>query len=84
MTNFKDELAQLLGLQEVDYHHNLSKEQLFHEAIANDRGRVSKDGPDDAQKAYPTKLGVDGPLLFYADPSCNTDRSSKAPVRQSW
>jgi phosphoenolpyruvate carboxykinase (ATP) len=65
-----DGLFQLLGLQGVDYHHNLSKEQLFHEAIANDRGRVDKEGPDDAQKAFPTKLDIDGPLVFYTDPSC--------------
>ncbi|MEE2888653.1 MAG: phosphoenolpyruvate carboxykinase (ATP) [Planctomycetota bacterium] len=68
--SLQDGLAQLLGLEGVEYQHNLSKEQLFHEAIANDRGRVENDGPDDAQKAFPTKLGIDGPLVFYTDPSC--------------
>lgn len=67
----RDELHALFGLNEdVTYKANLSKDELFHEAIANDRGRIVADGPDDAQKAYPTKLGVDGPLVFYSDPSC--------------
>lgn len=63
-------LEQKLGLNSVSYKYNLPKDQLFHEAIANDRGRVRADGPDDAQKAFPTKLGVDGPLVFYTDPTC--------------
>ena len=54
-------LEQKFGLKNVQYKYNLSKEELFHEAIANDRGRIRKDGPEDDQKAYPTKLGVDGP-----------------------
>ncbi|MDP6930720.1 MAG: phosphoenolpyruvate carboxykinase (ATP), partial [Planctomycetota bacterium] len=70
MTAFESELRELLGLENVDYKYGLSKEALFHEAIANDRGRVRVDGPDDEQKAYPTRLGVDGPLVFYTDPSC--------------
>jgi len=63
-------LEQKFGLKNVQYKYNLSKEELFHEAIANDRGRIRADGPDDDQKAYPTKLGVDGPLVYYTDPSC--------------
>ncbi len=63
-------LEQKLGLIDVNYKHNLGKDQLFHEAIANDRGRLRLQGPDDEQKAYPTKLGVDGPLVFYTDPTC--------------
>jgi phosphoenolpyruvate carboxykinase (ATP) len=59
-----------LGLKDIAYRYNLTKEQLFHEAIANDRGRVVKDGPYDAQKAFPTALGVNGPLMFFTDPSC--------------
>lgn len=70
MTAFESELRELLGLENVDYKYGFSKEALFHEAIANDRGRVRVDGPDDEQKAYPTRLGVDGPLVFYTDPSC--------------
>ncbi|MCP3917032.1 MAG: phosphoenolpyruvate carboxykinase (ATP) [bacterium] len=67
---FQADLGRLFGLDSVDYRYNLSKEELFDEAIANDRGRIAKDGPDDAQKAYPTKLGKSGPLVFYTDPSC--------------
>ncbi len=70
MSSIEKQLQETLGLATVRYETNLSKEQLFHEAIANDRGRIVVDGPDDAQKAYPTKLGVDGPLVFYTDPSC--------------
>ena len=65
----REELAQL-GLTEVTCKHNLSKEALFHESIANDRGRTRSDGPFTDQKSFPTKLGVDGPLFFYTDPSC--------------
>ena len=64
------QLEALFGLKNIDYKANLSKQDLFHEAIANDRGRVREGGPDDEQKAYPTKLGVDGPLVYYTDPTC--------------
>ena len=64
-------LERKLGLsRNLTYKHNLTKDQLFHEAIANDRGRVKLGGSFDEQKAYPTKLGVNGPLVFYTDPSC--------------
>ena len=68
--SFEADLKNLLGLDGVTYKANLDKETLFHEAIANDRGRIRADGPDDEQKAYPTKLGINGPLVFYTDPSC--------------
>jgi len=64
------DLEQKLGLKNVRYKANLSKEELFREAIANDRGRVAKGGPDDARKAFPTKLGEKGPLVYYTDPTC--------------
>ena len=64
------ELEALFGLKDVHYKVNLSKDELFHEAIAHDRGRTKPDGPDDAQKAFPTKLGVHGPLVYYTDPTC--------------
>lgn len=67
---FNDDLQALFGLSDVQYKANLSKDELFHEAIANDRGRVREGGPDDEQKAFPTKLGVEGPLVFYSDPTC--------------
>ena len=59
-----------LGLNTVTFKHNLSPATLFHEAIANDKGRITKGGADNEQKAYPTKLGINGPLVFYSDPSC--------------
>jgi phosphoenolpyruvate carboxykinase (ATP) len=68
--DYRAQLKDLFGLEGVEYKYNLSKEELFHEAIANDRGRVEEGGPDDAQKAFPTKLGVDGPLVYFSDPSC--------------
>ena len=63
-------LEQKLGLTSVAYKYNLSRDQLFHEAIANDRGRVRLDGPDNEQKAFATQLGIEGPLMFYTDPTC--------------
>lgn len=67
---YAEELEELLGLTSVTYRYNLSPEELFKEAIGNDRGRVSNDGPADAQKAFPTALGANGPLVFYTDPDC--------------
>ena len=67
---YQEDLGTLFGLTDVTYKADLPKDELFHEAIANDKGRIRKDGPDDEQKAYATKLGVDGPLIFYSDPSC--------------
>ena len=36
--DFRDALRQKLGLKDLPYKYNLSKQQLFEEAIANDRG----------------------------------------------
>ena len=69
-SDIKAELETLLGLSGVTYEENLSKEELFHAAIANDRGRVREGGGDDEQKARPTALGVDGPLVYTTDPTC--------------
>jgi phosphoenolpyruvate carboxykinase (ATP) len=68
--SFEADLKSLLGLENVEYKYNLGKDELFHEAIAHDRGRIREDGPDDEQKAWPTKLGNGGPLVYYTDPSC--------------
>ena len=68
--DFATALEQKLGLSNVTYEYGLSKQRLFEEAIANDRGRIRPDGPDDEQKAWPTRLGKDGPLVYYTDPSC--------------
>ena len=66
----KAALERKLGLKGIDFKHNLSKGRLFEEAIANDRGRVRLDGPGTDRKCFPTGLGVDGPLVFYTDPTC--------------
>jgi len=80
--DFRSEL-EAIGLKTVTYKYDLSKEDLFHEAIQNDRGRVAKDGPSNAQKAYPTKLGVRGPLVYYTDPDC-TGRRVKDTYAVAW
>src|SRR5688572_31972317 len=77
------DLKRLLGLDAVSYKYNLSKEELFSEAIANDRGRVAKNGPSTAQKAFATKLGVKGPLVYYTDPDC-TGRRVKDTFAVGW
>ena len=76
-------LKDLLGLENVTYKYGLSKQELFGEAIANDRGRIRVDGPDDEQKAYPTKLGVEGPLVYYTDPTC-TGRPVQDTFAVAW
>ncbi len=81
--DFKAELETLLGLKSVSYKYNLSKDELFAEAIANDRGRVAKNGPSNAQKCFPTKLGVKGPLVYYTDPDC-TGRRVKDTYAVCW
>ena len=76
-------LEQKLGLKNVDCKHNLSKQALFREAIANDRGRIQSDGPDTDRKAYATKLGDKGPLVFLTDPTC-TGRPVKDTFAVAW
>ena len=66
----KAALERGLGLKGIDFRYNLPKARLFEEAIANDRGRVRRDGPDTDRKCFPTRLGVDGPLVFHTDPTC--------------
>ena len=50
--------------------YNLSKPQLFEAAIRFDRGRLSKKGGCNDQKAYATELKNQGPLVFLTDPDC--------------
>ena len=67
MTTNADLAGQLetaFGLAGMEFRYGLSQEELFHEAIANDRGCVTVGGPDDAQKAFATALGTDGPLVY--------------------
>lgn len=75
-TEVAEQLRHQFGLDTVDLRYGLGQDELFHAAIANDRGRVHPDGPDDDQKAHATALGVDGPLVYYTDPSC-TGRPTK-------
>ncbi len=82
-SDVRSELAALLGLEGVAYKVNLSKDELFHEAIRHDRGRVRRDGPSDAQKAFPTRLGVQGPLVYFTDPDC-TGRRVKDTYAVGW
>jgi len=77
------ELEKLLGLKRVTYKFGLSKEELFGEAIQHDRGRVKQGGPSDAQKAFPTRLGLQGPLVYYTDPDC-TGRRVKDTYAVNW
>lgn len=81
--DFAEALERKLGLKTVTYKHCLPKDRLFHEAIANDRGRVRVDGPDDEQKAWATKLGVKGPLVFHTDPTC-TGRPVEDTFAVAW
>jgi len=80
---FQADLEKLFGLKTVSYKYNLSKAELFHEAIANDKGRVRRDGPSNEQKAFATKLGVNGPLVYYTDPDC-TGRRTKDTYAVKW
>jgi phosphoenolpyruvate carboxykinase (ATP) len=70
------ELNAAFGLDTVTINHGLSQDQLFDIAIEKDRGIIAEGGPSDAQKAYPTALGKDGPLVYYTDPTC-TGRPTK-------
>ncbi|HBF22306.1 MAG TPA: phosphoenolpyruvate carboxykinase (ATP), partial [Planctomycetes bacterium] len=70
LANHASELESLFGLKGVELRINMEKEELFNEAIAHDRGRVVEGGPENSQKAFPTSLGSNGPLIFYTDPSC--------------
>jgi phosphoenolpyruvate carboxykinase (ATP) len=81
--DYRDDLEKLLGLKTVTYKYGLSKDGLFQEAIQNDRGRVTKGGSFDQQKAFATKLGVKGPLVYYTDPEC-TGRPVKDTFAVAW
>ncbi len=70
------ELDDQFGLTTVTLRSELSQDELFAEAVANDRGWVDPDGAGDDQKAFATKLGTEGPLVFYTDPTC-TGRPTK-------
>src|SRR6185369_18060535 len=81
--DFRNDLDRVLGLKTVSYQYGLSKEELFLAALRNDRGRVRKGGGQDEPKAFATKLGVKGPLVFYTDPEC-TGRPVKDTYAVAW
>ena len=68
-------LKETLGLDGLEYRHDLGKDALFREALANDRGRIRADGPDDEPKAYETALGLEGRERF------ETNRASSRQAR---
>ena len=70
------ELNEAFGLTNVELRHGLAQDDLFDLAIENDRGFVEESGPADAQKAFATSLGKEGPLVYYTDPTC-TGRPTK-------
>jgi phosphoenolpyruvate carboxykinase (ATP) len=82
-TSFQADLEKLFGLKTVSYKYNLGKTELFHEAIAHDRGRVKRGGGSNEQKAFPTILGDQGPLVYYTDPDC-TGRRTKDTYAVKW
>lgn len=82
-SDFRADLERLLGLNSVAYRYGLSKEELFQAAIANDRGRVRKGGGAEEQKAFSTKLGLKGPLVYFTDPDC-TGRPVKDTFAVAW
>ncbi len=65
-----DQLEAQFGLTGVTIKAGLSQDELFTAAIENDKGQIRPDGPNDEHKAMPTALGLDGPLVYYTDPTC--------------
>ena len=68
-TDIATQLDTTFGLAGIELRYGLTQDELVHEAIAHDRGRVEIDGPDNAQKAFATLARV-GPLVYYSDPEC--------------
>ncbi len=70
MSDIQTTIFNDFGIAGSEIFHNLSRPQLFDAAIRHDRGRISMNGRYCAQKAYPTELGNQGPLIFLTDPEC--------------
>ena len=83
LMSIQSELSALFGLEGVPLKSNLSKTELFHEAIANDRGCTKAGGGKDDQKCFATALGDKGPLVYYTDPSA-TGRRTKDTFAASY
>jgi len=82
-TPVADQLRIRFGLDSVNIRSGLTQDELFHAAIAGDRGRTRFDGGEHDQKAFATALGSDGPLIFYSDPSC-TGRPVQDTFAVAW
>ena len=82
-TPVADQLRIRFGLDSVNVRSGLTQDELFHAAIAGDRGRTRFDGGEHDQKAFATALGSDGPLIFYSDPSC-TGRPVQDTFAVAW
>ena len=65
-----------LDVDNIDLRYNLTKTQLFNDAIENDRGRTKEGGSYADQKAFATKLCEKGPLMFYTDPDATGRRTA--------
>ena len=78
-----DQLRARFGLDSADIRAGLTQDELFAAAIAGDRGRTRINGGEHDQKAFPTALGADGPLVFYSDPSC-TGRPVQDTFAVAW
>jgi phosphoenolpyruvate carboxykinase (ATP) len=74
MTDVAAHLKKLLGVSRGELLVDLPRARLMEEAVAHDRGRTRAGGPRDAQKAFLTRLGLDGPLVFYSDPAATGRR----------
>lgn len=70
MNEIQTSLLDNLGINGPEIYYNLPKDELFRNALQNDKGRISKDGGYDEQKAYSTIFKENGPLIFRTDPDC--------------
>lgn len=70
MLDIQQSLRDDWGIRTSRIHHNLTKSELFRAALKHDVGRTRQGGGNQDRKAYATKLGEDGPLVFLTDPDC--------------
>ena len=70
MFDIRQALSRDFAIDGPQIHHNLSKNELFRAALANDRGRVVSGGGYNDRKAHATVLKEKGPLVFVTDPDC--------------
>lgn len=70
MTKIQQTLKSRFGIDGPEINHNLSWSELLRATIAFDRGRIDSKGGYEDRKAYATKLGENGPIVFLTDPDC--------------